>query len=129
MKTLTRHLLGALLAIFTAGLGLFGLAAMSVARRTKEIGLRKVLGANVTTIVRLFIREFSLLMGIAFVLAVPLAYFGMNEWLEAFTYRTSIGVLPFVLAGVGAALVMWVAVGFQSIRAALANPVDALRDE
>lgn len=122
-------ILGALLAIFTAGLGLFGLAAMSVARRTKEIGLRKVLGANITTIVRLFIREFSLLLGIAFVLAVPLAYFGMNEWLEAFAYRTSIGILPFALAGLGAALVMWVAVGFQSIRAALANPVDALRDE
>ena len=122
-------MLGALLAIFTAGLGLFGLAAMSVARRTKEIGLRKVLGASITTIVQLFIREFSLLMGIAFVLAVPLAYFGMNEWLEAFAYRASIGVLPFVLAGIGAALVMWVAVGFQSLRAALANPVDALRDE
>lgn len=122
-------MLGALLAIFTAGLGLFGLAAMSVARRTKEIGLRKVLGASITTIVQLFIREFSLLMGIAFVLAVPLAYFGMSEWLEAFAYRTSIGVLPFVLAGIGAALVMWVAVGFQSLRAALANPVDALRDE
>lgn len=122
-------MLGALLAIFTAGLGLFGLAALSVARRTKEIGVRKVLGASVSTIVRLFVGEFTLLIALAFLLAVPAAYFGMDKWLSAFAYRTNIGVIPFVAAGMGAILIMWIAVGFQSVRAAMANPVDALRDE
>ena len=121
--------LGSLLTLFIAGLGLFGLAALSAARRTKEIGLRKVLGASVPTIVRLFVGEFSLLVGIAFVLSIPVAWIGIQTWLEGFAYPTSIGVLPFVLAGVGALVVMWIAVGAQSFRAAVANPVDALRDE
>jgi putative ABC transport system permease protein len=121
--------LGSLLAILIAGLGLFGLAAMSVVRRSKEIGLRKVLGSNVSGIVTLFTREFATLVGVAFVLAAPLAWLGMRSWLNGFAFRTQLGAGPFLLAGVIALAVMLVAVSFQSLRAAYANPVDALRDE
>ncbi|NNE69946.1 MAG: FtsX-like permease family protein [Rhodothermales bacterium] len=121
--------LGALLSILIAGLGLFGLASLSVNRRSKEIGLRKVLGSSVAGIVGLFTREFSILVGIAFVVAVPVAWYAMSVWVSGFAYRAPIGVVPFVLAGIAALLVMLVAVSYQAIRASMANPVDALRDE
>ncbi len=117
------------LAMLIAGMGLFGLAAISVARRSKEIGLRKVLGANVGGIVQLFTLEFGVLVGIAFLLAAPVAWIGVGAWLEGFAYRTQVSVLPFAVAGLTAAIVMLVAVTTQSLRAAYANPVDALRDE
>ncbi|MFT5143491.1 MAG: putative ABC transport system permease protein [Rhodothermales bacterium] len=121
--------LGAFLAILIAGLGLFGLAAMSVVRRTKEIGLRKVLGANVGGIVVLFLREFGALVALAFVVAAPAVWFGAREWLAGFAYQTEVGLLPFLAAGLGALAVMVIAVSSQSLRAAFANPVDSLRDE
>lgn len=121
--------LGALLSILIAGLGLFGLASLSVNRRSKEIGLRKVLGSSVAGIVGLFTREFSVLVGVAFVLAVPAAWYAMSVWVSGFAYRAPIGVVPFLLAGMTALLVMLAAVSYQAIRASVANPVDALRDE
>ncbi len=121
--------LGALLSVLIAGLGLFGLASLSVSRRSKEIGLRKVLGSSIAGIVGLFTREFSVLVGIAFVVAAPVAWLGMNDWLGGFAYRAPVGAGPFLGAGVAALLVMLIAVSYQAIRASTANPVDALRDE
>jgi putative ABC transport system permease protein len=117
------------LAIAIACLGLFGLAAYAAERRTKEIGIRKVLGANVTGIVALLSSDFLRLIAIAIIIASPLAWFGANRWLQNFAYRTTISVWLFVLAG---GLVLLIAIAttiIQSVRAALANPVDSLRAE
>lgn len=119
----------ALLAILIACLGLFGLAAFAAEQRTKEIGVRKVLGATVAGIALLLSRDFARLVGVAFVLAVPVAYFAMNAWLSDFTYRTSLGVGTFLLAGVLTLLVAVLTVSYQSARAALVDPVKALRYE
>ena len=121
--------IGALLSIFIAGLGLFGLASLAVARRSKEIGLRKVLGASVPGIVRLFTAEFSTLVIVAFFLATPAAWYGLSWWVEGFAYRAPIGPAPFVAALLAALAVMALAVSAQAVRAGVANPVDALRDE
>src|SRR5690606_13726439 len=119
----------ALLAILIACLGLFGLAAFAAEQQTKEIGVRKVLGATVSGIVVLLSKDFARLVGVAFVLAVPVAYFDMNAWLNDFTYRTSLGVGTFILAGVLTLLVAVLTVSYQSARAALVDPVKALRYE
>ena len=119
----------ALLAILIACLGLFGLAAFAAEQRTKEIGVRKVLGGTVAGIALLLSRDFARLVGVAFVLAVPVAYFAMNAWLSDFTYRTSLGVGTFLLAGVLTLLVAVLTVSYQSARAALVDPVKALRYE
>lgn len=117
------------LAIVIACMGLFGLASFMAEQRTKEIGIRKVLGATVQGIVFLLTKEFAKLVLVAFVLAVPIAYFAMHQWLADFAYQTSISATTFVLAGVAAFLVAWLTVSYQSIRAALGNPIDALRYE
>ncbi len=117
------------LAIIVACLGLLGLVAFVTAQRTQEIGIRKVLGASVWQISRLLSYDFLRLVLIAFVVATPLSYWLVKQWLDNFAYRTEIGVGVFVLAGVAALLVAGITVSVQSVRAALANPVDALRDE
>ena len=117
------------LAIFIACLGLFGLTSFATEQRTKEIGVRKVLGASITSVVVLFSKEFLKLIGIAFVIAAPVAYVAMDWWLGRFAYRTSIGVAVFLSAGAAALGVALLTVGYQSIKAATANPVDALRYE
>ncbi|MGH7493758.1 MAG: ABC transporter permease [bacterium] len=117
------------LAIAVACLGLFGLAAFSAEQRTKEIGVRKVLGASVRQILLLFSRDFTKLILIAFVLAAPLAYFGMQRWLQAFVFRVTPGPGVFLLSGGLALLIAWLTVSFQALKAALANPVEALRYE
>jgi len=121
--------LGSILAMLIAGLGLFGLAAISVARRTKEIGIRKTLGASTGHIVAIFGKEFSALVIVALIVSIPVGWFALNRWLETFAYRTEMGVLPFVVAGLSAFLLMWLAVSSQSLKAAWADPVEALRDE
>ncbi len=88
-----------------------------------------MLGSSIAGIVGLFTREFSVLVGIAFVVAAPLAWLGMNDWLGGFAYRVPVGAGPFLGAGAAALLVMLVAVSYQAIRASTANPVDALRNE
>ncbi len=120
--------LGTVLALLIAGLGLFGLAAISVVRRTKEVGIRKALGASSISIVGLFGREFSALVVIALVVSIPVGYWGLELWLDTFAYRTEVGWLPFALAGFCSFSLMWIAVGLQSFRAASVNPVIALRD-
>lgn len=117
------------LAIFVACLGLFGLAAFTAEQRTKEIGVRKVLGATVPQIVFLLSKEFSKLVLIALIVAAPLAFIFARNWLEEFAYQTEIGPTIFVAAGLLALMVAWVTVSFQAVKAALANPVDSLRYE
>jgi hypothetical protein len=119
----------AVLAVFISCLGLFGLAAFTAEQRTKEIGVRKILGASVTALVALLSKEFIKLVGIAFLLASPVAWYAMNQWLQKFAYREEIAWWIFVLAGGLAVLIAVLTVSFQSLRAALANPVKSLRNE
>ncbi|WKN41807.1 ABC transporter permease [Tunicatimonas pelagia] len=119
----------AFIAIFISCLGLFGLAAYTAELRTKEVGVRKVLGASVSSILLLFSRDYIKLVVIAFLIATPLAYYLMHQWLADFAYRTNISLLVFVLAIAFALLVTLITVSYQSVKAATANPVDSLRSE
>jgi len=119
----------AIIAIIIGCMGLFGLVSYMVAQRTKEIGIRKVLGANFAGILTLLSKEFGLLIFIAFSFAGPIAYYFMNSWLEDFAYRIEIGVGMFFLALTASILISLFAVGYKSARAALSNPVEALRYE
>jgi len=121
--------ISSLLAILLACLGLLGLVALIVTQRTKEIGIRKVLGASVTNIVLLVSKQFVKLVLLANIIAWPIAYFVMKDWLQDYPYRINVGVGFFLLGGVLALLIALLAVSFQAIKAALANPVDALRYE
>ena len=118
-----------LLAIFIACLGLFGLAAFIAEARVKEIGIRKVLGANVSSIVNMLSKDFVKLVLIAAVFAFPIAWWGMNTWLKDFAFRVNIGWWVFALAGGIALLIALLTVSFQAIKAAIANPVTSLRSE
>ena len=117
----------AFIAIFISCLGLFGLSAYTAELRTKEIGVRKVMGASVSSILALFTKDFILLVLLALVIAVPVSYYLMYTWLGEFVYRTEIGVMVFLIAAVFSLLVTLLTVGYQSVRAARANPVDSLR--
>jgi putative ABC transport system permease protein len=117
------------LAIAIACLGLLGLAAFTAERRTKEIGVRKVLGASVPGLIVLLTREFAMLVAIAFTIAAPIAWYALDTWLDNFAYRTNIGAGIFGIAAAAVLFVATVAVGYQSLRAALRNPVDSLRYE
>jgi len=117
------------LAIFIACLGLFGLATFIAEQRTKEIGIRKVLGASVQGIVQMLSKDFMKLVAISFVIAAPLAWYFMNKWLQDFAYRISISWWVFVAAGLAALLIALLTVSFQAIRAAISNPVKSLRTE
>ena len=119
----------AFLAIFIASLGLLGITTLAVGRRTKEIGIRKVLGATVTGLVRLISKEFLSLVLVANLVAWPAAYYAASRWLENYAYRISIRWETFLLAGLLAFLIALVTVSYQSIKAALANPTDSLRYE
>jgi putative ABC transport system permease protein len=119
----------ALLAIFIAGLGILGLSAFMAEQRTKEIGVRKIFGASTGNLIYLLTKEFSLLVFLGFIIAAPLAYYFLDNWLQDFTYRTTIGWLPFVIAGVLALMMAWLTSGFQSLKAATANPIKSLRYE
>jgi putative ABC transport system permease protein len=117
------------LAIVVACLGLFALTAFTAEQRTKEIGIRKVLGASVSSIVLLLSKEFGKLIAVAFVLAAPVAWYGVSWWLKDYTYKTEIGVGLFLFAGLGAFVVAWATMSFQSFRAASSDPVKSLRSE
>lgn len=119
----------AVLAIFISCLGLFGLSSFVAEKRTKEIGVRKVLGASVFNIWRLLSKEFVLLVLVSMLISIPIAYYFMNNWLQDYNYRTSIGWWIFAATGLGAVLITLFTVSFQAIKAALANPVKALRSE
>jgi putative ABC transport system permease protein len=119
----------AILAILISCLGLFGLAAFMTEKRTKEVGIRKVLGASIFRIVFLLSNEFSKWVLIANIIAWPLAYYFMNRWLQTFAYRATIGVGIFLFSGLAALVIALLTVGYQSVKAARANPVDSLRYE
>ena len=118
-----------IIAILISCLGLFGLATFSAEQRTKEIGVRKVLGASVTGIVGLLSKDFMKLVAVAIIIASPLAWFIMNKWLQDFAYRTNIGWRVFVITTTLSLFIALVTIAFQAIRAALSNPVKALRTE
>ncbi len=118
-----------LLAIFVACLGLFGLASYMAEQRTKEIGVRKVLGADVPNIVAMLSKDFLRLVLVAAVIGIPLAWLGMSRWLQDFAYRSTLPAWVFLAATVLALLIALLTVSFQAIRAALANPVNSLRSE
>jgi len=119
----------AVLAIIIACLGLFGLVTYAAEQRTKEIGIRKVLGADVANIVTMISKDFLKLVLIASIVAFPLAWWVMNKWLQDFAYRVNISWWIFVLAAVIAVLIALLTISFQSIKAAMANPVKSLRTE
>ena len=118
-----------LLAIIIACVGLLSLSAYNVLQRTKEIGIRKVLGAPVSNIIYLLAKDFIRLVCIAFLVAVPITWFLMNNWLHDFAYRISISWWIFLIAGFIAILIALITISFQSIKAAMANPVKSLRTE
>jgi hypothetical protein len=117
------------IAIFISCIGLFGLAVFSANQRTKEIGIRKVLGASVPQIASLLSREFAVLVALSTLIAAPLASWGMHQWLQDFAYRATMPWWIYLVAGVAAMLIALLTVSFQSIRAAMANPVESLRTE
>jgi putative ABC transport system permease protein len=119
----------AILAIFISCLGLFGLASFVAEQRTKEIGIRKVLGATVANLWQLLSKDFVVLVIISCLIAAPIAYYFMNEWLQKYTYRTEISWWIFVAAGAGALAITLLTVSYQAIRAALMNPVKSLKTE
>jgi putative ABC transport system permease protein len=121
--------LSTILAIVISCLGLYGLSIFVAERKLKEIGIRKVLGASVTGIVQMLSMDFIKLVMVAFVIAVPLGYFLMNKWLQGFEYKIEIGFLVFLVAGIVSFLIAWITVGFESVKAAFGNPVNALRNE
>jgi len=118
-----------IIAMIICALGLYGLSSYMAERRFKEIGIRKVLGASVPQIVGMMSAEFVRLVLIAFVIAVPVAYYGMSKWLEGFAYKISIGWFVFVMAGLVALAIALITISFESIKSALANPIDSLRSE
>jgi ABC-type antimicrobial peptide transport system permease subunit len=117
------------LAIFISCLGLFGLTAFSAGQRTKEIGIRKVLGASATHTTYLLSKDFLKLVLLAFVVATPLAWMGIHLWLQNYAYRIEIQPAMFVLAGISAVIISLLTISFLTIKAALANPVNSLRSE
>jgi len=116
-------------AIIISCLGLFALATYSAQVKTREIGIRKVLGSSVAGIVRLLAAEFMLLIILAILVAVPVAWYAMSKWLQDFAYRTDINWVVFAIAGMMAMIIAFITISFQSIKAALANPVKSLRSE
>jgi ABC-type antimicrobial peptide transport system permease subunit len=117
------------LAIFISCLGLFGLAAYIAEQRTKEIGIRKVLGASVSQVWLLLSKDFIVLVLISCVIASPVAFYFLQNWLQKYNYRVNIGVSVFIVSAVIAILITIVTISFQAIRAAIANPVKSLRTE
>ena len=117
------------MAILVTCLGLLGLMTFMVAQRTKEIGIRKVLGASVFNITTLLSKDFLRLVIIAIVIATPVAWYFMHDWLQDFAYRIHIGWFVFAITGIAALLIAMITVSFQAIKAAIANPVRSLRTE
>jgi putative ABC transport system permease protein len=119
----------ATIAILLAALGLFGLSAYSIQQRTKEIGIRKVLGASVPNVITLLSKDFLSLVIVASIIAFPIAWWVMNRWLQDFVYRISIGWWIFLIAGIIAVIISLLTVSFLAVKAAVANPVNSLRSE
>jgi putative ABC transport system permease protein len=117
------------IAVFISCLGLYGLVSFMAVQRTKEVGIRKVLGASVSSIVMLFSKEFMILIGISFFIAMPAAWYLMNTWLQTFAYRISMSAWIFVLSVAVSIVIAWITVGYKAMKAALVNPVKSLKSE
>ena len=117
------------LAIFLSCLGLFGLTAFGVQRRTKEIGIRKVLGASITNVTVMLIKSFAQWVILANIIAWPLAYYYISKWLENFAYRATIGIDTFLLSALLVLVIAVITVSFKVIRVSLSNPVESLKQE
>jgi putative ABC transport system permease protein len=129
-KKVSRIITGfTIIAMIISCLGLYGLSTFMAERRFKEIGVRKVMGASVPQIVTMMSGEFMKLVLIAFIISIPMAWYAINSWLEAFAYKTPLDVTVFLLAGAGALLIALITISFESLRAASTNPVNALRNE
>jgi len=120
---------GTVVAILISCLGLLGLISLMTVKRIKEIGIRKVLGATVTNIVALISKDFIKLIALAVLISTPFAWWAMHKWLQSFAYRIEINWWIFALTGVLAIIIALITIGFQAIKAALANPVESLRAE
>ena len=118
-----------ILAVFISCLGLFGLASFTAEKKTKEIGIRKVLGASVSGIIRMVTKEFILLVVISNVIAWPAAYFIINKWLQNFAFRTDLSIWFFIFSAFAAAGIALLTIGYQAVKAATAAPVNSLKDE
>jgi putative ABC transport system permease protein len=118
-----------IITIFISCMGLFGLGMFTAQRRTKEIGIRKVLGASVSNIAVMLSKDFLVLILLAFAIASPIAYYFSHQWLQDFVYRTNISLGVFLMAGITIILIALITVSFQAIKAAIANPVKSLRME
>jgi putative ABC transport system permease protein len=118
-----------IIALIIACLGLFALAAFTAEQRKKEIGIRKVLGASIGNVVTMLSKDFLKLVGIAAIIAFPVAWFIMNKWLQDFTYRITISWWVFVIGGMAAIIIALLTVSFQAVKAAISNPVKSLRTE
>ena len=119
----------AVIAIFLSCLGLYGLVSFMAVQRVKEVGIRKVLGASVSSVIYLFSREFIILVAIGFVIASPITWYFMDKWLQEYAYRINISWWIFLVGGISAVIIALITVSFQAIKAALANPVKSLRTE
>jgi putative ABC transport system permease protein len=117
------------IAILISCLGLYGLSIYVAERRVKEIGIRKVLGASVPGIIGMLSKDFIKLVAIAFIISIPVGYYAMDKWLQNFAYKIELDALVFVLAGVVSFSIAWITIGFESIRAAMGNPVDSLKND
>jgi ABC-type antimicrobial peptide transport system permease subunit len=118
-----------ILAIFISCLGLFGIASFMVSKRTKEIGVRKVLGASVFNVWSLLSRDFIVLVFISLLIGMPIAWYFMHSWLQNYQYRTEISIWIFISVGIAAIVITLLTISFQAIKAAIANPVKSLRTE
>ena len=118
-----------MLAILIACLGLFALTAFTTEQRTKEIGIRKALGASINSIIFLLSRDFSRLILVAFVVAIPLAWYAVHQWLEGYAYKTEIGMTVYIFAGSLTLLIALATMSYQSVKAARSNPIESLRSE
>jgi len=128
-KSATVVKIASALSIFIACMGLFGLATLTVTRRTKEIGIRKVLGANALQLVRLLSRDFVFLVLVAALIAFPIAWWAIQKWLSDFAYRTTVGWWVFALAALASIIIALLTISAQSLKAAMMNPVKSLRTE
>ncbi|HBU77069.1 MAG TPA: ABC transporter permease, partial [Muricauda sp.] len=120
---------GSILGIILSCLGLFAISMLVVAQRTKEIGVRKVVGASISSVALLLTKDFLKLVGLAFIIATPISWYFLNEWLQDYASHVSLSPLFFVAAGLTATLIAFITVGSRTVKAASANPVKSLRDE
>lgn len=118
-----------IVAIAISCLGLYGLSIYVAERRLKEIGIRKVLGASVPGIVAMLSKDFVKLVAIAFLISVPVGYYAMDQWLQSFAYKIELNAIVFILAGLISFAIAWITIGFESVKAAMGNPVDSLKNE